>query len=310
MLPYRAMATLKSSSSGDLIVLRSTHLVGRSRRCDLRVTDPKVSGQHASLRWTGEDWELMDLGSRNGCWVKDKRVEPGSRVRLAQGDSLAFGDSEQRWELRSAGPPVAQALTDDGQELLAQAGLLVLGREGQELVQVFRDSAGGWVAETADRVEPVEDEQQLMVGGVRYRLALPLTLPETVEAQDAPSIDAIRLSFSVSRDEEHVELQALHRDEKISLGARSHNYMLLTLARLRLEDQQDPELSASSHGWVDVDVLLNMLRVAENKLNVDIFRARKAAQKAGIEDAAGLVERRAYRRQLRMGVGELSVRVI
>jgi len=64
--------------------------IGRSRRCVVRVDDPKVSAEHATLRRSATGWELVDV-SRNGTWLDDRRVtEPtpiGDASRIRIGDS-------------------------------------------------------------------------------------------------------------------------------------------------------------------------------------------------------------------------------
>ncbi|MBX2800151.1 MAG: serine/threonine protein kinase [Myxococcales bacterium] len=125
--------------------------------------------------------------------------------------------------------------------------------------------------------------------------------------QAPPSVDDLVLHFDVSRDEEHVQLLAVRGQTVLDLGSQAHNYLLLTLARLRRRDARQPHLAPSSHGWVDVDTLLGMLKINENKLNVDIHRARRRIGRAGIAGADQVVDRRRYRRQLRFGVPRFEI---
>src|SRR6185369_7529735 len=70
------MAVLTKHPEGTHSPVLSPHLVGRSRLADLRMNEPTVSGEHAVLRWTGREWELHDLGSRNGTIVDGRRLAP------------------------------------------------------------------------------------------------------------------------------------------------------------------------------------------------------------------------------------------
>ena len=79
--------------------------IGR-HECDLTVSDPQVSRHHASLAPAGGGGTITDLGSRNGTWVNDERVE-GERV-LRSGDIVRIG--ETRWEV--AMPDAAAAATE------------------------------------------------------------------------------------------------------------------------------------------------------------------------------------------------------
>ncbi len=81
----------------------------------------------------------------------------------------------------------------------------------------------------------------------------------------------------------------------------------MTLARARLRDAEDADLDEQSHGWVYQDELASMLRTSRNQLNLQVFRARKQLADLGVPGAHGLVERRLDSRQVRIGVGRLSI---
>ena len=63
-------------------------IVGRDPQCDLFFADKKLSRRHARFEREGKDLRLVDLGSRNGSWVNDERVE----IQLVTaGDSMRLG---------------------------------------------------------------------------------------------------------------------------------------------------------------------------------------------------------------------------
>ncbi len=74
---------------GRVIRVDRPLVLGRSSRADLRVPGPEVSRRHARLV-PGPEGELTveDLGSSNGVWVNDQRIE---RRVLAAGDRLRIG---------------------------------------------------------------------------------------------------------------------------------------------------------------------------------------------------------------------------
>jgi predicted component of type VI protein secretion system len=74
--------------------------VGREG-CDVVLPDPEVSRRHAALRVTESGVAVEDLGSSNGTFVNEQRVE-GVRA-LRDGDVVRFGNTE--WELRGAAAP-------------------------------------------------------------------------------------------------------------------------------------------------------------------------------------------------------------
>jgi len=114
------------------------------------------------------------------------------------------------------------------------------------------------------------------------------------------------LSFSVSRDEEHVELQVRCGGRTFDMGARTHNYLLLTLARRRLADAAEgtPETSC---GWIYQEDLAHDPSMAPPQLNIDVFRIRKQFAAIGVIDAANIIERRPRTRQLRIGTALITV---
>jgi hypothetical protein len=112
--------------------------------------------------------------------------------------------------------------------------------------------------------------------------------------------------FSVSRDEEHVHLHTTCGGSSFDMGARSHNYLLLTLARRRLEDAKEGT-GDTACGWIYQEDLAHDPTMAPPQLNIDVFRIRKQFAAVGVVDAANIIERRPRTRQLRIGTGLLAV---
>ena len=65
------------------------HVVGRDARASIRLDSPKVSRQHARLIVRGASVTVLDLGSKNGSFVRGSRVtDPRT---LQPGDDLRIG---------------------------------------------------------------------------------------------------------------------------------------------------------------------------------------------------------------------------
>ena len=77
------------------IPLEGPTLFGRAADCTVRLPDAFVSGHHARLTPGSGGAVLEDLGSRNGTWLGQDRIE-GS-VRLQEGDLFAVGDVTFRY---------------------------------------------------------------------------------------------------------------------------------------------------------------------------------------------------------------------
>ena len=66
-------------------------MIGRSRECDIQVTDTNVSRQHAEVRREGGKYWLVDLDSTNGVESNGKRVQ---RLELEEGTRFTVGSTE------------------------------------------------------------------------------------------------------------------------------------------------------------------------------------------------------------------------
>jgi hypothetical protein len=71
-------------------------MVGRSRECDVVVSDPNVSRRHIELRRGERGWAAVDLGSTNGMKVNGRRV---SHAELQPGDRITIGVTDLTFEL-------------------------------------------------------------------------------------------------------------------------------------------------------------------------------------------------------------------
>jgi predicted component of type VI protein secretion system len=72
-------------------------VLGRSRDCDIVLSDANVSRHHAEIRPAGDGWTIADLGSTNGVVVNGRNAR--GAVPLAAGDQVELGTSTLRFEL-------------------------------------------------------------------------------------------------------------------------------------------------------------------------------------------------------------------
>jgi len=315
------MGILAKHPEGPHVTLLSRHLVGRSRLADLRMTEPTVSGEHAVLRWTGRDWELHDLGSRNGTMLDGRRLASGERIAIARGALISFGQADNTWRLADDAQPTIMAVRD-GQDapLCARNDLLALPGDDDPAAVVYRDGGGSWILEQAGETTRVADRSTVCVAGRDYVLRIPdIIAPTWDSSSPVPHLASLTLQFSVSRDEEYVALTARGEHHVLDLGARAHHAVLLTLARSRLADRQarqvrqapDRDRGApapeSSEGWVYQDELASQLAMDETHLNVAVFRCRRQLAEAGVVGAASVIERRRPTREIRLGVSRIEI---
>ncbi|WP_428262198.1 FHA domain-containing protein [Haliangium sp.] len=307
------MATLKHLATGTEHVLTSELVAGRSRHAGLRLNNPRASANHASIRWTGDGWELRDLKATNGTFVDDHRLADGDSVPLVVGTRVGFGDLHDPFELVSDLPPEAVAYGPDGAVVHAVEGHLALPSPDQATLWVEREEAGVWSIETDDGTRRVaREEEHLDLDGQSWRLELPVVLEKTArpEPRQTRRLRHVGLRFTVSPDEEFVDIDVVGADSVTRLRQRAHHYLLLVLARRRLTDLANPELPESEHGWIELAELLHLRPSRQdttNALNLAIYRARQQLrEELGIEDQAGLVERRRGA-MIRIGVTRLEI---
>jgi pSer/pThr/pTyr-binding forkhead associated (FHA) protein len=68
--------------------------VGRDpAQCTIFLTEPRVSGVHATLRFDGQ-LLVRDETSNNGTWVAGARIAPGNWTPVPAGTPLRFGPVE------------------------------------------------------------------------------------------------------------------------------------------------------------------------------------------------------------------------
>ena len=287
--------------------LQPEHLVGRAPGCALRIDQPYVSAQHATLRWNGEGWELKDLGSRNGTYLDGQRIVAGQEYPVRKSVKIAFGTVTPEWLLVDDSPATAMVVSvGTGTPILLEGELLALPSSEEPQLTIYRDATGQWLIEHQNEATtPIGNLQTFEVGGEMYRFCCPDGVHRTALATET-EVREISLRFSVSLDEEHVHLQANCHGRLFDLGARGHHYLLLTLARQRMRDAA-AALPEASCGWAYQEEFAHDPSMEGQQLNLDVFRIRKQFAALPITDAANIVQRRPRTRQLRIGTGRLFI---
>lgn len=64
-------------------------IVGRDEGADVLIDNPSVSRRHAEIRLGDNGWEVEDLGSSNGTFLRGHRIEGAQSIGL--GDEIGFG---------------------------------------------------------------------------------------------------------------------------------------------------------------------------------------------------------------------------
>ena len=85
--------------TGRMVELVDGATLGRAG-CHVRLADPEASRLHAVMRDGPGGPSIEDLGSRNGTWVNDRRID--GRFGLRPGDVMRLGRTV--WHVRTRHP--------------------------------------------------------------------------------------------------------------------------------------------------------------------------------------------------------------
>ena len=177
---------LRKLSSGAEIPFSADLAVGRSPENGLRLVEGSPSRRHALLSIADDSAWVQDLGSTNGTFVNDKRID--AKVRLNANDKLRFDVEEYLFRVESDEPQADQTVARPAAAAAAAAA------------DVVADSARvkvptGWVdnpqAATAHRTlfmtqEQLQQERKRILAGAAVDAAFtPVEAPQLLVLGDA-----------------------------------------------------------------------------------------------------------------------------
>jgi hypothetical protein len=313
------MAILHEQSSQLSFYLGSLHLFGRnSSRCDTVLTNGDASQAHASIRWNGVFWEMLDQ-SRYGTLIDGQAIAPHTKTALAVGQTIHFAKgATQKFIVTNldAPSPMLLPIGHDGAAITLDASRLsgvphFLPDEINPQASVSLAADGQWLWQDVHGSTVLHDGDTYQVASRDWQFFNKIMMDDsaniTVSSSGAPP-DA-HFDFVVSQNEEHVQLAITAHERKIHLPERSHHYCLLLLARKRFQDARQG-FDAFSQGWIGTDRFAHMLGVNENHLSMLLHRVRHQLAKECpvaplhchcIEKRRGEVRFGCFRFQIRRG---------
>lgn len=303
------MATLKQLHNQSSITLNAHHLIGRRQpTVDLHLEAPDTSLVHAAIRWNGSEWHIEDL-SRNGTWVNQRKLVRNKHYALQPGMTIQFGRASQStWQVEDLSAPVArlEPIDKQGEPVILELGALLPNETHPEMT-IFMNAQGNWVCESAHDLTLLEDGQLISAGTKHWLFRS--NQPDQITRDDSNSQNHSNNTlavFHVSQCEEHVSLKLTNGTDEFDLNERIHHYLLLTLARQRLEDIQQG-LDPDAQGWVDMPQLTRMLGIDDSHANIQVYRARRQLMKCSPDKGLdiNIVERRSG--DLRFGLPHIQV---
>ena len=110
---FPALVFVQGSEQKNIVLNRTPFTVGRKVDKDLVIADPRVSRDHAQIMQEGQEFFLVDLGSKHGTFVNGERIQ---RQKLERGDRLEFGARDSAYLLFNP----AHATSNTAREFLSQ----------------------------------------------------------------------------------------------------------------------------------------------------------------------------------------------
>ncbi len=87
-------------------------VIGRAPECEIRVDDRSISRNHASLQ-LGEPLRILDHGSANGTWVREKRIPPHMAFEIGIDEAVKLGSVTVIVQRRAARVPTRRVRSHD-----------------------------------------------------------------------------------------------------------------------------------------------------------------------------------------------------
>jgi len=88
--------TLSSASAGINLEVSDGDIIGRKNGPFAGILGgfPHISGTHCKFFKTGETWYVKDMGSTNGTFYNNARIEPDNQAPLQNGAKIKIADLE------------------------------------------------------------------------------------------------------------------------------------------------------------------------------------------------------------------------
>jgi phosphoserine phosphatase RsbU/P len=124
---FPALVFVQGSEQKNIVLNRTPFTVGRKVDKDLVIADPRVSRDHAQILQEGQDFFLIDLGSKHGTFVNGERIQ---RQKLDRGDRLEFGARDSAYILFN---PANSKTSNTAREFLSQISVIQIKKEATDL---------------------------------------------------------------------------------------------------------------------------------------------------------------------------------
>lgn len=274
---------MKNKETSEVVYLHSQHLIGRNdKTCNTHLNSEDVSRAHGTIHWSNGNWFIQDH-SRNGTLVNGVVIRK-TAIKLDIGDELQFSRLDlSPWKIIDLHAPLSylKSLKDESKMVVLETCHAFPDEEKPETL-VYRSKESKWVAETKEKTWALEEGNTITLANEEWQFVENEKSLDTLDYGE--TLKNAYFQFELSTDEEDIQIKIIIENEEINLGRRSHNYLLLSLARKRLADFHSG-FELNEQGWISIEELEKDVskelgyEVDAYYLNLQIFRLRKQLTK-------------------------------
>jgi pSer/pThr/pTyr-binding forkhead associated (FHA) protein len=226
-----ALSSQSDLLAGQFFTLQPVTVIGRGTECDVKIDDAMLSRRHAQLTIDGEVLRVRDMGSANGIYVNEERVD---QATLRPGDKLRLGSRS----FMVVGPASARHGAGGDEDPTVMSGLAVRAasrQDGGPRTEILPSS--GLRAYLVEQTSILGAPARLTLQGPRFRLGRDeendIVIPDSsisrVHAMLTPvagawSIQDTQSSNGVLVNGKRVKTTTLRNGDEIRLGRASFLY--------------------------------------------------------------------------------------
>jgi hypothetical protein len=272
------VAYLKNTESGDENFLFGRHIVGKLPESNTILSCADSSPIHAIINWRNGSWQIKDISTK-GTYINGIKMTPTSQCRIQRGDEIKFGNINGAiWTLLNEDPPQSMLIpiSPNLPAIVLSDKVVALPSTEKPFAVLSKSRYGYWICESPEKTHELKSGDLVGDRHNQWQFVDWNFFEEFEEfnIEKSKKTEYVSFLFNVSQDEEHVSLTLQVGEQKISLGERSHHYLLLLLARKKLEDKM-AGVAIGEQGWILTAEFTKMLGLSERHINIQIHRIRK-----------------------------------
>lgn len=277
------VACLKNTETGEEFFLFGRHIMGRLPESNTILLCRDCSPIHSIINWSNGCWQIKDISAK-GTYINGIRMAPASNCRLHKNDKIKFGNANGiAWTVLNEDPPQSMLIpmSPNLPSIALSDKVVTLPSADRPFAVLSKSRYGYWICESPEKIHQLKSGDMIGNNDSQWQFVDWNSFEEFEEFSmpHPKKIEYVSFLFNVSQDEEHVSLTLQAGEQKIPLGERSHHYLLLLLARKKLEDKM-VGVPIGEQGWVTTSEFSKMLGLSEHHINIQICRIRK--QLAGL----------------------------